>query len=78
MSETRVKIYVQLLEEGTPTARPTEALALGDGVYKILQPDDYDPDDEMWEFPPGSLVRCELMKEGWAKELFLAVKIAKL
>ncbi len=30
-----------------------------DGNYKVLGYKDYDPEDEEWEFPPGSIVQCE-------------------
>jgi hypothetical protein len=52
-----VQIYVNLLNEGTPCSRPTQALALGNGLFELLPTEDYDPDDEHWEFLPGSLVR---------------------
>ena len=58
-TERIVRIYVPLRDEGTDVVRPAEAVELGSGVYKILRPVDYDPEDETWEFPPGSLVRCE-------------------
>lgn len=74
MAEESVEIYVQLLEEGTPTARPTQAVPLGNGLYKILPTPNYDPEDEIWEFPPGSIVRCETVKDNWVKVLFLAVE----
>jgi hypothetical protein len=51
---SRVKIFVYLLEEGTDAWRPTEAVSIGDGSFKILPTPDYDPEDEVWEFPPGS------------------------
>ena len=58
-STKKVKIFVRLLGEGTEVSRPTEALDLGNGLFKILPVDNYDPADEVWEFPPGSEVRCE-------------------
>ena len=55
----RVKIYVPLLNEGTDVSRPTEAIDLGDGLFEILPSEHYDPEDESWEFPPGSVVRAK-------------------
>ena len=52
-------VYVRLLDEGTDVWRPTRAVALVDGLYRILPTSDYDPDGEHWEFPPGSLVLLE-------------------
>jgi len=53
-------IYVYLLNEGTVCARPTSGIHLGDNMYKLLATHDYDPSLEDWEFPPGSIVNCEL------------------
>jgi hypothetical protein len=54
-----VQIYVNLLNEGTPCARPTQALILGNGLFELLPTKEYDPDVEHWEFRPGSIVRAE-------------------
>ena len=51
-------IYVKLLDEGTNVMRPTQGEALGGDLYRLLPTPDYDPDDEHWEFPPGSVVRA--------------------
>ncbi len=49
---------------------------LGDNVYRILRPSDYDPEDEEWQFLPGSIVKCELTD--WGKEpLLLATQLIK-
>ena len=56
-SNTRT-IYVALLDEGTPVLRPTQGAALTEDVYRLLPTLDYDPEDERWEFLPGSFVRC--------------------
>lgn len=58
-----VKVYVPLLDEGTPTLRGTQAVPLGDNLYRILATPDYDPEDETWEFLPGSVVRCDLITD---------------
>jgi hypothetical protein len=51
-------IYVALLDEGTDVCRPVEAEELPSGLFRIIS-DNPDPEDEHWEFPPGSVVRCE-------------------
>ena len=51
----RVKIFVYLLGEGTDVWRPTDAVSIGDGLFKILPTPGYDTEDEVWEFPPGSI-----------------------
>jgi len=58
-SMNTVEIYVQLLGDEEGTLRPTQAIPWGKNLYKILPTPDYDPEDEVWEFLPGSIVRCE-------------------
>lgn len=70
---TKVKIYVRLLNEGTEVSRSTEALDLGNGLFELLPTPDYDPEDEDWEFCPGSVVRCE-RRFGSSGEHLLAVR----
>ena len=74
MSKTTTRIYIYLLDEGTPTVRPTEAIDLGGGRYKILPTDSYNPNDETWEFLPGSIVRCERADTAHTKNILLAVE----
>src|SRR5258707_6631795 len=50
-------IYVALLEEGVDVWRPVAAHREGDSIYRITSMPS--PDDETWQFPPGSLVSCE-------------------
>jgi hypothetical protein len=60
-SSTDVRtVYVPLLNEGTAVVRPAQAVKLGEDVYRVLPTSDYDPNDEEWEFPPGTSVECEL------------------
>jgi len=58
MASNTSTIYVNLLDEGVAVVRPTQGLQLGVDKYEVLPTTDYDPDDELWEFPPGSVVRC--------------------
>jgi hypothetical protein len=53
------QIYVALLGEGVNVWRPVPSRRIADRTYVIEQPPGYDPDDETWEFPPGSIVICE-------------------
>ena len=68
MFSKTVTIYIDLLEEGTPTIRPTQAIDLGEGLYKVLPTPDYDPGDEIWVFLPESIVRCEKRYSDWSKK----------
>ena len=54
-----VEIHVRLLDEGTGCSRPTQGVVLGNGLFKLLPTDNYDPNDEHWEFIPGSIVRAK-------------------
>lgn len=50
-------IYVRLLDEGVDVWRPVLATDLGGGRFRL--PDwDYDPDLEVWEFLPGTVVEA--------------------
>jgi hypothetical protein len=53
------QIYIPLLDEGVNVWRPTQAEVMPDGSYRVLPTPDYDPEDEAWQFPPGSRVVCE-------------------
>jgi hypothetical protein len=68
-----MKLFVRLLDEGTEVFRPVEATDLGGGLYRILPFEDAVKDDEVWEFPPGSVVRTEV-RCGEAGEYAIAVK----
>ncbi|MDR1305695.1 MAG: hypothetical protein LBK76_10825 [Verrucomicrobiales bacterium] len=67
-------LYVRLMDEGTEVFRPTEAELLSDGCFKLLPIEGYDPDDENWEFPPGSIVRAIERKLDGEKAL-IAVRV---
>jgi len=74
-SSTReeITIFIRLLNEGTEVLRPTRALDLGGGLFKVLATSDYDATDEEWEFPPNSVVRAQ-RRSGASGEFFLAVR----
>ena len=65
------EIYINLPEDDA--ARPTQAIVLENDRYKVLPTPDYDPDDEVWEFIPGSIVRCEV-RDFRGKKYLLAVE----
>lgn len=68
-----VTVYVDLPEEGSPTLLRTPAIALGNGLYKLLIPTKYNPEDVIMQFLPGSVVRCEQRNNG-GEEILLAVE----
>lgn len=57
MEEKIIKVYVPLLNEGSPTIRGTQAIEMGNNTCKILPTADYDPEDEEWEFLPNTIVK---------------------
>ena len=74
-SNQTVTIYVRLLDEGTPTSRPTEAVKVGVDSFKLLATPNYGSEDEHWEFLPGSVVRCET-RERHGERYLLAVSLS--
>ena len=52
-------IYVRLLREGVQVYRPVPASQIALDVYVIGAYEDYDPEDEEWEFLPGTHVVVE-------------------
>jgi hypothetical protein len=71
-SSIKSTIYISLLEEGTVVFRPTQGVALDTDIFEVLPTDDYDPEDEVWQFPPGTVVRCEKQKRD-GEEILIAV-----
>lgn len=69
-----VMVNVRLLGEETPTSRPTQAIPLEGGLYQLLPVPGYDPEDEIWEFLPGAIVRVERVFTANGKEILLAVE----
>jgi hypothetical protein len=74
--EENIIVYVQLLNEGTVSYRPTIARRLSIDTVKLLEADNFDPDEE-WEFPVGSIVRIEKRKLSAPQEIFVATALIK-
>ena len=72
MSEQTI-VYVDLPEEEVPTFYKTPAEPLGNERYKLFPPHNYNPEDTVMQFLPGSIVRCELKNNG-VKEILVAVE----
>jgi hypothetical protein len=58
-SSVNTTVYVYLLNEGVDCWRPVPAVKVNDSIYILQGFDIYDPDDEEWEFPPGTRVLVE-------------------
>ena len=67
-------VYVELLEEGTATIRSTQAKRLPNSLFELLPTPDYDPEDEIWQFLPGSIVRCKETLNYKGEKILLAVE----
>ncbi len=74
--DNTIEIYVQLLADEEGTFRPTQAIDLGNGTFRVLPTHNYDRADEVWEFPPGSIVKCK-KKMGIHGEYLRAVEKAE-
>ncbi len=70
---TTQTIYVQLMEEGSAAARPVVGEILDNGLYKLLPIENYEESEEVWEFKPDAIVRCE-KRQGIHGEFLLAVE----
>jgi hypothetical protein len=71
-----VLIYVRLLNEGIDAVyRPTTAERLENGLFRLNSTPDYNPEDEEWEFLPGTTVagRMEDLYEG---RVLVAIRIS--
>jgi hypothetical protein len=53
-----MKIYVDLLDEGTDVRYPVEVVALSDDVYRLVGVNP-DPEGLHWAFNTGATVRCK-------------------
>ena len=70
------KIYIPVLDEETPSVRGTQAEVLDQNEYMVLAEPYYKPEDEIWQFPPGTIVRCE-ERENFGERILLAVEQIK-
>lgn len=75
-NEEDFQIYVQLLDEGTVVYRPVPARKISSSICVLEGADLYDPDNEVWEFLPGTQVIVE-EKEFSDGTHPVAVKLAK-
>ena len=66
-------IYIQLLGEGSIAYRPVPAREIKNNIYKVGGVEIYDPEDELWEFPPGTYVLVEKQNRG-GQNLLVAIK----
>jgi hypothetical protein len=57
-------VYVYLNDEAVDCWRPTLAERVSEDAYKLLPTEGYDPDNENWEFKPGSIVECRFSELG--------------
>ena len=66
-------VYIQLLEEGTKVYRPVPAIEIENNIYEVQGFGIYDPENEVWEFPPGTYVLVEEQNLG-GENVLVAIK----
>lgn len=69
--EKTISVFVRLLDEGSEAARGTQAVLEGPNVCRLLPSPDYDPEDEVWEFLPGAIVRFKPSKDADGNDILL-------
>jgi hypothetical protein len=69
-------VYVYLLNEGTDSWRPVNADYVNKDTYLLHGQDIYNPSDEEWEFPPGTLVLTEIKKLSSGNSFLVAIQKA--
>lgn len=73
MGKVKKIVYVQLLNEGSVAYRPVSAYIIERNIYKIDGSECYNPEDEEWEFLPGTYVLVEEKKLN-GENVLVAVK----
>lgn len=76
-TNTDAIVYVRLLDEGTDVWRPVSATALPDGTFQLAEPEGYDPEAEVWEFPPHAKIKCAQKRFADGEEGLAAVAYAQ-
>ena len=69
----KVTIFVALMDEGTEVWRPVTAERIFDDRYLLVGI--CDTDVETWQFPPGSMVRCERRRFAGGEWALVAVEL---
>lgn len=67
----KIKVFVELLDEGSDTSMGAYAVPAENGLFRLLAPEDYNPELDLLAFAPGSLVK--LKKAMWRGETYMAV-----
>ncbi len=68
-------IFIKLLNEGTSVYRPVPARKLSDDVYLIMGENIFDPEDETWEFGPGTRV---IVKKEQLSDDFVLIAVSQV
>jgi hypothetical protein len=77
VTDTDALVYVRLLDEGADVWRPVSATALPDGTFRLAEPDGYDSEAEVWEFPPHARVKCASKRFADGEEGLVAIAYAE-
>jgi hypothetical protein len=71
---TSIVLLMPMLNDGTEVWRPVTVKTLDDGTYQILGPM---PDDEQWNFAPGSIGTSQLRTFAKGEEQPVASPLAQ-
>jgi hypothetical protein len=71
-----MKIYIELLGEGTQVWRPVEGVHVQGDLYRIIQTN-AEPGDERWPFETDSIVRCRLKETQEGDQILVAYEQVK-
>lgn len=70
-------IYVRLLDEGIEVFRPVKASHVKEKLYRILD-EGFDPESEIWEFLPETIVQTELLENDKGGKFLAALKAVQI
>jgi len=71
-------IYIQLLNEGSVAYRPVSSHEIGKNIFRVDGSEIYNPEDEEWEFPPGTYVIVEEQIRGGEKVLIAIKELSQI
>lgn len=57
--QSKVQIFVALLDEGSECFVPVDAIPEGNAIFRIVSKNELDPETENWEFNCGDRVKVE-------------------
>ena len=56
--DTFTLIFIPVLDKGMDSSRPTFGRPITVDIFEVLLTVDYNSEDEVWQFSPGTFVTC--------------------